>query len=197
MFYILTYDVTSQTIPFYIIIFSHSNFSQQKNSTTHFSNFSFYLHILSIIIVVFAKILMVIKMTEIEKSYIAGIIDGEGSIMLQKFHNNQFPAPYVSIPSTTLELLEWIQVAVGKGSIKATKNYNLDRHKNSYTYFLKYDAAIELLKSVYPYLVIYSKKKRANLIITRYKEVTPRNGRYSEDLLKEKNDFYKEFMSIK
>lgn len=136
-------------------------------------------------------------MTEIEKSYIAGIIDGEGSIMLQKFHNNQFPAPYVSIASTTLELLEWIQVAVGKGSIKATKNYNVDRHKNSYTYFLKYDAAIELLKSVYPYLVIYSKKKRANLIITRYKDVTPRNGRYSEDLLKKKNDFYKEFMSIK
>lgn len=96
-------------------------------------------------------------MTEIEKSYIAGIIDGEGSIMLQKFHNNQFPAPYVSIASTTLELL----------------------------------------KSVYPYLVIYSKKKRANLIITRYKDVTPRNGRYSEDLLKKKNDFYKEFMSIK
>ena len=36
---------------------------------------------------------------ETEKAYIAGIIDGEGSIMLQKFHSNEFPAPCVSIAS--------------------------------------------------------------------------------------------------
>lgn len=48
-------------------------------------------------------------MLETEKAYIAGIIDGEGSIMLQKFHSNEFPAPCVSIASTSLELLEWIK----------------------------------------------------------------------------------------
>ena len=32
-------------------------------------------------------------MTETEKAYIAGIIDGEGSIMLQKIHKNEHPAP--------------------------------------------------------------------------------------------------------
>lgn len=31
-------------------------------------------------------------MNEIQKSYIAGIIDGEGSIMLQSFHKNQLPS---------------------------------------------------------------------------------------------------------
>jgi hypothetical protein len=41
-------------------------------------------------------------MTELEKAYIAGIIDGEGSIMLQNFHNNEYPSPCVSIASTTL-----------------------------------------------------------------------------------------------
>ncbi len=48
-------------------------------------------------------------MTDAEKAYIAGIIDGEGSIMLTKFHNNQYPSPCISISSTTIELLEWIK----------------------------------------------------------------------------------------
>lgn len=48
-------------------------------------------------------------MTSEEKAYIAGIIDGEGSIMLLKFHKNQYPAPCVSVASTTLELLEYIK----------------------------------------------------------------------------------------
>lgn len=48
-------------------------------------------------------------MLETEKAYIAGIIDGEGSIMLTKFHKNQYPSPCVSISSTDMELLEWIK----------------------------------------------------------------------------------------
>jgi len=36
-------------------------------------------------------------MTNEEQAYIAGIIDGEGSIMFIKFHNNQFPSPCVML----------------------------------------------------------------------------------------------------
>jgi hypothetical protein len=136
-------------------------------------------------------------MTELEKAYIAGIIDGEGSIMLQKFHNNEYPSPCVSIASTTLELLNWIKSVVGKGVIKRKKNYNVTEHKDCYSYVLKYNDAIVFLQEIYPYLIINSKKKRAELIINKYKSVTPRNGRYSDDLLKEKLDFYDEFISIK
>lgn len=56
-----------------------------------------------------------------EKAYIAGIIDGEGSIMLLKFHNNQFPSPCISISSTTLELLEWLKNKTRVGTIKEKK----------------------------------------------------------------------------
>ena len=42
-------------------------------------------------------------MTEVDRAYIAGIIDGERSIMLQSFHKNQLPGPCVSITSTTTE----------------------------------------------------------------------------------------------
>ena len=47
-------------------------------------------------------------MNETSKAYIAGIIDGEGSILLLRLHKNELPCPCVSIASTTLELLEWI-----------------------------------------------------------------------------------------
>ena len=57
-------------------------------------------------------------MTELKKAYIAGLIDGEGSIMLQKFHHNEYPSPCISISSTTLELLHWIKFIVGKGIIR-------------------------------------------------------------------------------
>ena len=62
-----------------------------------------------------------IDINQIEKAYIAGIVDGEGSIMLQKFHSNEHPSPCVSIASTTLELFQWIKSTVGNGRITKKK----------------------------------------------------------------------------
>ncbi|MDU5110906.1 MAG: hypothetical protein E6248_10695 [Clostridium sp.] len=136
-------------------------------------------------------------MTETEKAYIAGIIDGEGSIMLQKVHNNEHPAPCISIASTTLELLEWIKTIVGKGNITKKKNYNLEIHKDCYSYVLRRNDAISLLIDIQPYLVIDVKRKRAELILRKYKSLTPRNGKYNKEMLVEKQEFYYEFISIK
>ncbi len=136
-------------------------------------------------------------MTETEKAYIAGIIDGEGSIMLQRIHKNEHPSPCVSITSTTLELLEWIKDTVRKGRVLSKKNYNIEKHKDCYSYVLRRNDAISLLNDIYPYLIINTKKKRAELIISKYKSVTPRNGYYTDEMLIAKEEFYKEFMGIK
>jgi hypothetical protein len=136
-------------------------------------------------------------LTPEEKAYIAGIIDGEGSIMLLSFHNNQLPSPCVSISSSTLELLEWIKSKVKGGTIKEKKNYNVNKHKFSFTYTLRYNSAIELFKEIEPYLVIKSKKERASLILKEYKKLTPRNGRYTEEMLNQKQLFYEAFMKLK
>ncbi|WP_346935510.1 hypothetical protein [Clostridium sp.] len=136
-------------------------------------------------------------MTEIEKAYIAGIIDGEGSIMLQRFHTNQYPAPCVSIASTTIELLTWLKDTIGYGVIIKKKNYNPEKHKLSYSFVIKQNNAIKLLEDIYPYLIIESKRKRAEMIITQYKSLTPRNGRYTDELLAKKEMFYEEFINAK
>lgn len=135
-------------------------------------------------------------MTETEKAYIAGIIDGEGSIMLTRFHKNQYPSPCISIASTDLELLEWVKLKIGNGKITSKKNYNKIRHKDSFTYTLGYDVAIDLLKEIEPYLVIEKKKSRAKYIIKNYKSVTIRNGRYNEEQKLRKENFYTEFMTL-
>lgn len=131
-----------------------------------------------------------------EKAYIAGIIDGEGSIMLIRFHSNQLPAPCITIASTSLELLQWVKDKSGLGSIKSKKNYCPTNHKDSYTYTVRYDEVISLLKEVEPYLVIKQKKLRSQMILNEYKGLTPRNGRYSKELLAKKEEFYIRFMSI-
>lgn len=136
-------------------------------------------------------------MTETEKAYIAGIIDGEGSIMLQRIHKNEFPSPCVSVASTSLELLNWLKKTIGKGMIISKKNYNPEVHKDCYSYVLRRNDAIKLIDEICPYLVIDSKKKRAKLIIEKYKALTPRNGRYTDEMIKAKEDFYNEFISIK
>lgn len=136
-------------------------------------------------------------MLEPEKAYIAGIIDGEGSIMLQKFHSNEFPAPCVSIASTSLELLIWIKKTVEKGIIISKKNYNPEVHKDCYSYVLRRNDAIYLIKEIYAYLNIDSKRKRAELIVKNYKTLTPRSGHYSLEMLEAKESFYNEFMAIK
>lgn len=117
--------------------------------------------------------------------------------MLQRIHKNEYPSPCISIASTTLELLEWVKDTVGKGRIISKKNYNIEKHKDCYSYVLRRNDAISLLNDIYPYLIINTKKKRAELIISKYKSVTPRNGYYTDEMLIAKEEFYKEFMGIK
>lgn len=134
-------------------------------------------------------------MTETEKAYIAGIIDAEGNITLQRFHSNEYPSPCISIASTTIELLIWIKNIVGHGVINNKKDLNIENHTDYYSYKIKYDNAINLLEQIYPYLIIENKKQRAALILNKYKNLNPK-GHYSPEILKSRFEFYDEFINI-
>lgn len=135
-------------------------------------------------------------MTNTEIAYLAGIIDGEGSIMLSKYHHSEFPCPCISISSTDLELLDWVRDKIGSGRINKKKNYNIEKHKPSYTYTVYYDTAIETMNKIEPYLVITKKKLRAKFIIENYKKITMRNGKYTDETRKIKEQFYIDFMAL-
>lgn len=137
-----------------------------------------------------------LTMTEAEKSYLAGIIDGEGSIMLLRFHKKQFPSPCISIASISLELLEWVKMKTCVGFIKSKKNYKPDKHENSFTYTARYNDALYILEAIEPFLVIPQKKSRSKIILDEYKLLTPQNGRYTSEQKTAKVDFYARFLAL-
>ena len=100
----------------------------------------------------------------------------------------------MSVASVSIELLQWLQDTIGYGVEK--RFMLLDKHQNSYTYIVKYDYAINLLEQIEPYLVISQKNLRAKMIISQYKLLTIRNGRYSKEQMNLKQQFYKKFMAL-
>ncbi|WP_456277734.1 LAGLIDADG family homing endonuclease [Bacillus sp. AK128] len=131
-----------------------------------------------------------------EAAYIAGIIDGEGSISLTRMNREEHRRPCISIASTDYELLTFIQSTIG-GVISNKKNYNPKIHKASYTLVVKTkDEVFNTLECIVPFLRITKKKNRALFILDKYNKVTPRNGKYSKELLEEKLLFEDEFFNL-
>lgn len=131
-----------------------------------------------------------------EASYVAGIIDGEGSISLTRMHENEHRRPCISIASTDKELLLYIQKLTG-GVINNKKNYNPSKHQDSYTLTIKNkDNVFHTLQNIKPFLRVEKKRNRAVWILENYDSVTPRNGKYSPELFKRKKEFEEYFFKI-
>ncbi len=135
-------------------------------------------------------------MTDIEKGYIAGLIDGEGTVTLLKDRADQkFRYPVIEMSSTTLAMLEKFKELANGGTISKHKVYKVT-HKQSWQYKVQGNKVIALLEEVKDYLLEPKKKARAELICSTYKSVTPRNGKYSEEMLQKKKQFEEDFFNI-
>ncbi|MEK4028080.1 LAGLIDADG family homing endonuclease [Pseudobacillus sp. FSL P4-0506] len=135
-------------------------------------------------------------MKDWEAGYLAGIIDGEGSITLTRMHQREHRRPCITISSSDKELLLYIQTLTG-GAISNKKNYKPGLHKDSYTLSIKNkESVLMILKEVSPYLRIDKKRNRAKWILEHYNRVTPRNGKYTADMLKAKLLFEESFFNI-
>lgn len=117
-----------------------------------------------------------------EKAYIAGIIDGEGTVTLVRKHCNNAHSPEITVANTDLRLLKWLQERLG-GMIKK-KMKKLPYHSQAYTWVIRDNRVIDLLNEIEDLLIV--KREHSKLITKEYKACTPRNGKYTEDLLKKK-----------
>ena len=97
-----------------------------------------------------------------------------------------------------MELLTYIQSLTG-GNINNKKNYNPDKHKNSYTLTIKKKKDVFFtLQHVSPFLRINKKRLRAQWILNHYNSVTIRNGKYTtEESIKKVLAFEDDFFQIK
>jgi hypothetical protein len=130
----------------------------------------------------------------IDAAYAAGILDGEGSISLTRIQKNRWPSPVVSVSSTDYELLEWLRERWG-GCIVHKRTY-AEHHTPSYTWSLTDRRALGFLKIIRPFLVIRRKIARCDLLLGEYLSCTPRNGRYTPDLMAKKRLLIERFTSL-
>lgn len=133
-------------------------------------------------------------LSQAEAAYLAGIVDGEGTITLAHIHKGANRQLSVSITNTERQLLDWVKHVIGAGRITKKRAYNA-RHRPSYTYAIANTQALELLRQIAPYLQTH-KRLRAELVLERYKALTPRNGRYSPELLAERERFVQAVLAI-
>jgi hypothetical protein len=135
------------------------------------------------------------KLSAIDASYFAGIVDGEGTITLVRWHRGENRRPVISISNNELPLLQHVQLVIGSGRI-TNKRAASAHHAPSFTYVISGHRAIALMKQLAPYLRTY-KGMRARLIVERYLKVTPRNGRYSPQMRAARQAFETEFFSLR
>lgn len=130
-----------------------------------------------------------------DAAYIAGLIDGEGTFTLSRKHKSENRQLCVSISSTEADLLNFVLSKSGVGKI-TNKRTARTHHSNSYTYSVYNRQALSLLEQTEPFLKSY-KRSRAAIILRDYLSVTPRNGKYSAEVLARKAEFEELVLSIK
>lgn len=134
---------------------------------------------------------------EVWPEYLAGLIDGDGWIGIQKVSSSKRKqkataySPMISITLTAQkELLQRIQAKYG-GSIYTKKPYKTN-HKVAYCWQLCGNTKIEtLLTEVYPFLVL--KKQQADIVLDFLSTVIPHERShegYTDNVLQERDNYY-------
>lgn len=131
-------------------------------------------------------------MTDIERGYLAAIIDGEGTITLTK--DKEFRYPVIAVSSTTIEIMNYLKSHFG--GVISKKNNSNPKMKQAYCWKIERRKAITLLEEICPLLLEPKKQARAQLILDGYIKLTPRNGKYSEELRNLKHEFEEKFFMI-
>lgn len=134
------------------------------------------------------------KLTSEETAYLAGLIDGEGTVSLTRKHRGEHRQLMVSISNTEQPLLRYVKKIIGAGRINNKRTYQAN-HTPSVTYAISNRQALDVLEQVRPYLKTY-KAKRAQLILRSYIRLTPRKGKYTQALLKERDIFIEKFLRL-
>lgn len=134
-------------------------------------------------------------LSAVDAAYLAGFIDGEGTVTLTRKHKNENRQLAVTISNTERQILEFCLKAIGAGKI-TNKRTTKSHHTPSFTYAIYNRQALALLKQIEPYLRSY-KVKRARLILENYIALTPRNGKYTEKMMIRRQAFEKLVLNTK
>src|SRR5689334_24717565 len=112
------------------------------------------------------------RMSSVDAAYLAGLIDGEGSVALwqgfKKNHVTKSYRPIIEISNTHIGVLKWAHGVVGEGWFSCTnkKNARLLNHRPLYRVRFRTQDLRWLIPLVMPYLKV--KKKQAELLMAYF-----------------------------
>ncbi|MBN7795089.1 LAGLIDADG family homing endonuclease [Parahaliea mediterranea] len=134
-------------------------------------------------------------LSDTEAAYIAGLVDGEGTITLTRKHRNENRQLALTISSTERGMLDFVLARTGVGKI-TNKRRSKAHHQDSFAYAVYNRQALQLIRQIGPYLLSY-KSARCALILSEYIKLTPRNGKYSPSVKAARERFETSLLAIK
>ncbi|MBI4401710.1 MAG: LAGLIDADG family homing endonuclease [Nitrospirae bacterium] len=135
------------------------------------------------------------RLTAVEAAYLAGLIDGEGTVTLSRVHRSRQRGLVVTISNTELAILQHVRDVIGVGTI-TSKRISRINHTPSYAYHVADRQALDLLEQIGPFMKSH-KAARAKLVLDHYLRLTPRNGRYTQEQLAQRDAFIHQFFEIR
>lgn len=130
-----------------------------------------------------------LKLEDFEAGYIAGLIDGEGTITMCKTGNEY--KPHVQIANTNKEILEKTKRIIGCGWIV---EYRRDGCKILYVFHVPVSVMGIVLERVLPFLV--AKRTQAGLML-KYLDCRIKPGqRRNEEYISWLNQIHQDFRSL-
>ncbi len=109
--------------------------------------------------------------TEVDKAYIAGLLDGEGNIHISHCGSNKRGSMYAVVSNTNREVLEWCKERY-TGSIRTQKKKE-NTQKTLFQWQTTSRKALHLLQDILPYLHI--KREQATTAIEFQKTLSSNN----------------------
>lgn len=140
------------------------------------------------------KMTCVRAMAVTDAAYLAGLIDGEGTVTLVRRHSRENRRICLSICNTGQDLLEFAKRATGVGHISRRKCSSA-RHSPAFTWAVWGRQALGILRQCHPWMRSY-KRDRTSLALSQYVLLTPRNGKYTTGLRKARTRFEIQLLSL-
>lgn len=112
--------------------------------------------------------------SETDRAYLAGILDGEGCIRLA--NRGKYVTPSVQVANTKYELMLWLQERYG-GSIYQLKDSRDSNRKQSWSWNIAGQKALTVIRDARPYLVLKTEQADIVLETKRHCAVRDESGR--------------------
>lgn len=115
-------------------------------------------------------------MNQGDLAYMAGFIDGEGSIMYTRNGVGKRGLGYFrlifSITSVDIEIIDWIVLTFPQYKwTRETRKFNNPNHKDAFTLKVQSDSAAKFIRLVEPYLRIKKPQARVALLADYYNKL--------------------------